>query len=134
MRSAILLVGGRGTRLAPLTNDTPKPFLRVGGVPFIDHQIAKAKAAGAVEIILATSYKSDVFRDYYQDGSKWNIPIKYAIEEVPLGTGGAIRNALKITDAKAKPLQYLMGMFYLVLIWVRNIKALQQKTPKLRST
>ena len=92
-RSAILLVGGRGTRLAPLTNNTPKPMLQVAGIPFTQHQIEKAQSAGITEIVLATSFKADLFEPYFGDGSNFGISIKYAVEEVPLGTGGAIRNA-----------------------------------------
>ena len=92
-RSAILLVGGRGTRLAPLTNNTPKPMLQVAGVPFTEHQIVKARAAGITEIVLATSFKAELFEPYFGDGKNFGISIKYAVEEVALGTGGAISNA-----------------------------------------
>jgi len=91
--SAILLVGGFGTRLAPLTAHTPKPMLHVAGVPFTEHQIAKARAAGITEIVLATSYLSEVFEPHFGDGEKFGIKISYAVEEKALGTGGAIRNA-----------------------------------------
>ena len=93
--SAILLVGGKGTRLQPLTNNSPKPMLPVGGVPFTEHQIVKAREAGISEIVLATSYLAEIFQPYFGDGSKFGIDIKYAVEEVALGTGGAIRNAAK---------------------------------------
>ena len=99
MAVAILLVGGFGTRLMPLTKNTPKPMLTVAGVPVTEHQIAMAKAAGISEIVLATSYLSDVFIPYFGDGSKWGIKIKYAVEKEPLGTGGAIRNAAQLLDS-----------------------------------
>jgi mannose-1-phosphate guanylyltransferase len=92
-RSAILLVGGRGTRLAPLTNNTPKPMLQVAGVPFTEHQINKARSAGITEIVLATSFKAELFEPHFGDGKDFGISIKYAVEEVALGTGGAISNA-----------------------------------------
>jgi mannose-1-phosphate guanylyltransferase len=94
--SAILLVGGMGTRLQPLTNNSPKPMLPVGGVPFTEHQIVKARESGISEIVLATSYLAEIFQPYFGDGSKFGIQIKYAVEEVALGTGGAIRNAAKL--------------------------------------
>jgi len=94
--AAILLVGGKGTRLQPLTNNTPKPMLPVGGVPFTEHQIVKAREAGITEIVLATSYLAEVFKPYFGDGSNFGIEIKYAVEEVALGTGGAIHNAAKL--------------------------------------
>ncbi|CAN2244077.1 GCD1 Nucleoside-diphosphate-sugar pyrophosphorylase involved in lipopolysaccharide biosynthesis/translation initiation factor 2B, gamma/epsilon subunits (eIF-2Bgamma/eIF-2Bepsilon) [actinobacterium SCGC AAA044-D11] len=95
-RSAILLVGGRGTRLAPLTNNTPKPMLQVAGVPFTEHQILKARDAGITEIVLATSFKAELFEPYFGDGKNFGIAIKYAVEEVALGTGGAISNAAQM--------------------------------------
>jgi mannose-1-phosphate guanylyltransferase len=94
--SAILLVGGMGTRLHPLTLKTPKPMLKVAGVPFTEHQIRKAADAGITEIILATSYKSELFEPYFGDGKKFGIKIKYAVEKSALGTGGGIRNAANL--------------------------------------
>lgn len=95
-KSAILLVGGFGTRLSPLTQLTPKPMLSVAGIPFTEHQIAKARAAGISEIVLATSYLSEVFEPYFGDGTDFGIRIAYAVEENALGTGGAIRNAAEM--------------------------------------
>ena len=97
--SAILLVGGRGTRLAPLTDSTPKPMLPVGGVPFTLHQILKARDAGIRRIVLATSYLAEVFEPYFGDGSRFDIEIAYAVESEALGTGGGIRNAAALLDS-----------------------------------
>jgi mannose-1-phosphate guanylyltransferase len=97
-RSAILLVGGRGTRLAPLTNTIPKPMLQVAGVPFTEHQINKARGAGITEIVLATSFKAELFEPYFGDGTNFGISIKYAVEVVALGTGGAISNAAAMLE------------------------------------
>jgi mannose-1-phosphate guanylyltransferase len=96
MAIAILLVGGFGTRLMPLTKNTPKPMLTVAGIPVTEHQIIMAKAAGITQIVLATSYLSELFIPYFGDGSKWGMQIQYAVEKTPLGTGGAIRNAAKL--------------------------------------
>jgi mannose-1-phosphate guanylyltransferase len=95
VKSAILLVGGMGTRMHPLTLDTPKPMLPLLGKPITEHQIMKAKEAGITEIVLATSYLADVFTPYFGNGEKFGINISYAVEEVALGTGGAIANAAK---------------------------------------
>lgn len=95
VNKAILLVGGKGTRLAPLTNKTPKPMLKVAGKPVTEHQIIKARDAGIQELVLATSYLAEVFEPYFGDGSRFGISITYAVEETPLGTGGAIANAAK---------------------------------------
>ncbi len=95
---AILLVGGMGSRLMPLTKSTPKPMLSVAGVPFTEHQIRKAADAGISEIVLATSYKSELFEPYFGDGDKFGIKIKYAVEKTALGTGGGIKNASYLLD------------------------------------
>lgn len=90
---AILLVGGQGTRLRPLTENVPKPMLQVAGIPCTEHQIAKVREAGATRVILATSYLAEVFEPYFGDGSRFGVELVYAIEDEPLGTGGAIANA-----------------------------------------
>jgi mannose-1-phosphate guanylyltransferase len=99
MAIAILLVGGFGTRLMPLTKNTPKPMLTVAGIPVTEHQLNMAKAAGITKIVLATSYLSELFTPYFGDGSRWGMQIQYAVEEAPLGTGGAIRNAAKLINS-----------------------------------
>lgn len=93
MTRAILLVGGFGTRLRPLTEDLPKPMLPIAGLPVTEHQLMMAKKAGITEIVLATSYLAEVFEPYFGDGSNFGMSIRYAVENEPLGTGGAIRNA-----------------------------------------
>ena len=90
---AILLVGGQGTRLRPLTIGTPKPLLPTAGVPFLAHQFAKAAAAGVTHAVLATAYRADMFAECFGDGSALGLEISYVQEDEPLGTGGAIRNA-----------------------------------------
>jgi len=98
MAVGILLVGGFGTRLKPLTSESPKPMLPVAGLPVTEHQILAAKKAGVHTLVLATSYLSEVFTPYFGDGSQWGIKILYAVEKEPLGTGGAIRNAAQMLD------------------------------------
>jgi mannose-1-phosphate guanylyltransferase len=101
MTLGILLVGGMGTRLMPLTRDTPKPMLPIAGLPVTEHQLMAAKRAGITKIVLATSYLSDVFTPYFGDGSQWGLDVRYAVEESPLGTGGAIKNAAAALNLKA---------------------------------
>jgi mannose-1-phosphate guanylyltransferase len=101
MTLGILLVGGMGTRLMPLTRDTPKPMLPIAGLPVTEHQLMAAKRAGITTIVLATSYLSEVFTPYFGDGSKWGLDIRYAVEETPLGTGGAIKNAAAALNLRA---------------------------------
>ncbi len=95
MTEAILLVGGQGTRLRPLTINTPKPMLPVAGVPFTEHQIARAREAGVTRIILGTSYRAEVFREHFGDGADLGVELIYAVEDQPMGTGGAIRHVVE---------------------------------------
>ena len=96
MTVGILLVGGFGTRLLPLTNKTPKPMLPIANLPVTEHQLLAAKAAGITKVLLATAYLAETFTPYFGDGAKWGIELKYALESEPLGTGGAIRNAAEL--------------------------------------
>jgi mannose-1-phosphate guanylyltransferase len=89
---AVILVGGKGTRLRPLTIDTPKPMLPLAGVPFLVHQLSRLHAAGVERAVLATSYLPEVFSDSLGDGSDLGLQLEYVTEVEPLGTGGGIRN------------------------------------------
>lgn len=89
---AVVLVGGRGTRLRPLTVSTPKPMLPTAGFPFLSHLLARIADAGMRHVVLGTSYKAEVFEEYFGDGSQLGLEIDYVVEEEALGTGGAIRN------------------------------------------
>ncbi|MFE0177471.1 sugar phosphate nucleotidyltransferase [Streptomyces sp. NPDC059002] len=110
MTEAILLVGGKGTRLRPLTVHTPKPMVPAAGVPFLTHQLARARAAGVEHIVLATSYLAEVFEPYFGDGSALGLHIEYVTETEPLGTGGAIRNvASRLHSAPDEPVLIFNG-------------------------
>jgi mannose-1-phosphate guanylyltransferase len=101
MREAVLLVGGQGTRLRPLTLTTPKPLLPVGGIPFLAHQLAALRQAGIEHVVLATSYRSEIFTETFGDGSPLGLRLTYVSEDEPLGTGGAIRNASALLTCTA---------------------------------
>ncbi|MEU1146570.1 NDP-sugar synthase [Streptomyces sp. NPDC005863] len=110
MTEAILLVGGKGTRLRPLTVHTPKPMVPAAGVPFLTHQLARARAAGVEHIVLATSYLAEVFEPYFGDGSALGLHIEYVTETEPLGTGGAIRNvASRLRSGPDQPVLIFNG-------------------------
>jgi mannose-1-phosphate guanylyltransferase len=89
---AVLLVGGQGTRLRPLTVNTPKPMLPTAGVPFLTHLLVRARDAGVDHAILSTSYRAEVFRGHFGSGEDLGLRITYVHETSPLGTGGGIRN------------------------------------------
>jgi len=89
---AVIVAGGFGTRLLPLTARRPKHLLNVGGVPFLEHQIARLAEAGVDHVVLATSYRAELFEPVLGDGSRWGVQLDYVQEDEPLGTAGAIRN------------------------------------------
>jgi len=89
---AVILVGGMGTRLRPLTLSAPKPMLPTAGVPFLTHLIARIRDAGITHIVLGTSYRAEVFESHFGDGSALGVELEYVVESEPLGTGGGIRN------------------------------------------
>jgi mannose-1-phosphate guanylyltransferase len=89
---AVIVAGGFGTRLLPLTERRPKHLLEVGGVPFLEHQVARLAAAGVRHVVLATSYRAELFRPVLGDGGRWGVRLDYVQESEPLGTAGAIRN------------------------------------------
>jgi mannose-1-phosphate guanylyltransferase len=89
---AVIVAGGYGTRLLPLTARRPKHLLEVGGVPFLEHQLARLALAGVDRVVLATSYRAELFEPLLGDGSRWSLRLDYVQEHEPLGTAGAIRN------------------------------------------
>lgn len=89
---AVVLVGGEGTRLRPLTYGTPKPMIPIFGVPFLERMLSRLKEAGITHAILAAGYMPDAITRRLGDGSRLGMNITYVIETTPLGTAGAIRN------------------------------------------
>ncbi|MEM4655061.1 MAG: nucleotidyltransferase family protein [Thermosphaera sp.] len=90
---AAILAGGYGKRLRPFTNDVPKPMVQIGDKPLIDWQIEWLKKHGFNEIILLVGYKKEKMIEYVGSGSKYGIRVTYVVEDEPLGTGGAVKNA-----------------------------------------
>ena len=92
MTEAIMVVGGKGTRLRPLTVNTQKSMLPCAGVPFLTHLLARAQQAGVEHLVLATSYRAELFSAHFGDGAALGLELSYVTESMPLGTGGALRN------------------------------------------
>lgn len=96
---AVVLVGGLGTRMRPLTLSAPKPMLPTAGVPFLTHLLGRIRAAGVRHVVLGTSYRAEVFATHFGNGSTLGLQLDYVVEDEPLGTGGGIRNvACKLTE------------------------------------
>ena len=89
----VILAGGKGTRLRPITNLIPKPMVVINGKPFLQYQLEFIKRFGISEVLLLVSYLGDQIRDYFGAGPKFGLKIDYAFDETPLGTGGALKNA-----------------------------------------
>ena len=108
---AVILAGGLGERLRPLTNETPKPLLRIHGKPIVERCIENLKKHGINEIILSIGYKADKIKKYFGNGSKFDIKIEYNVEDEPLGTGGAVKDIVKRFDLKEN----------FILLWGDNL-------------
>lgn len=85
-----IMAGGFGTRLAPLTDETPKPLLKIGSKPILERILQKFIDAGFYKFYISTHFQAEKIKEYFDDGSDWNISIKYIHEEAPLGTGGSL--------------------------------------------
>lgn len=96
---AVLMAGGSGTRLRPLTCNLPKPMVPILNRPIAEHIINLLKRNQITEIVATLHYLPDVMRDYFQDGSDFGVEIKYAVEEEqPLGTAGCVKNIEQLLD------------------------------------
>lgn len=87
---ALIMAGGFGTRLMPLTQDTPKPMLPVGGRPLLEHTVERLTAAGVRKVSVSTHYLPEKIIEHFGDGSKFGVNMRYVQEDKPLGTGGAL--------------------------------------------
>ena len=85
-----IMAGGFGKRLIPLTEKTPKPMLEIGGKPLLEKTIEQFINSGFHNFYISTFYKSNVIKEYFQNGEKWNVSIKYIEELKPLGTAGSL--------------------------------------------
>lgn len=95
---AVILAGGEGTRLRPLTLATPKPVVPIVDRPLLQHQLDLLATVGVREIVFSVAYKPERVQRVFGDGSGSGCRIHYAVEDTPLGTGGAVRNALAHLD------------------------------------
>lgn len=90
---AVILIGGMGTRLRPFTLHAPKPLLPVLNRPFLEYQFQILRRHGIKEVVLCTSYRAETFRRSFGDGRRLGLRLSYIREDMPLGTGGALKNA-----------------------------------------
>ncbi|WP_367606887.1 nucleotidyltransferase family protein [Legionella sp. W05-934-2] len=95
---AVIMVGGLGTRLKPLTNDCPKPMLEIGGKPILETILCNLKDYNIKHFFFSVNYKADIIQNHFGDGSKWDVKIDYLKESEPMGTAGA----LSLLDVETK--------------------------------
>mgnify|MGYP003681898748 CR=1 FL=1 len=95
---AVILVGGEGTRLRPLTYYTPKPMVPVVNQPFLEHTVAYLRKYGIRDIVLTLSYLPEAIQSYFGNGAELGVELKYCLERSPLGTAGAVKNAERYLD------------------------------------
>lgn len=87
---AVILAGGRGTRLAPYTTILPKPLMPVGDMPILELLIRRLAASGITRVTVAVGHLASLIRAYFGDGSRWGVELDYSFEETPLGTAGPL--------------------------------------------
>ncbi len=95
---AIILAGGLGRRLKPLTDRIPKPLLPIKGKPLLEWVILNLRKHEITDIVLSIGYKAEMIREYFGDGSHLRVKIHYNVESEPLGTGGAVKDIVKKMD------------------------------------
>ena len=98
---AIILAGGRGKRLRPITDKIPKPLIPINNKPLIERTIKYLKKYGITEIIISSGYKSNLIEKFLKKKKNFGCNIIFSIEKTPLGTGGAIKKALKFVDEES---------------------------------
>lgn len=95
---AFILVGGLATRLGDLAKQIPKAMQAINGKPFLQYQIEQLKTQGIKDIVLCVGHLAKPIEDYFGDGSQFGVNISYSYEDIPLGTGGAVKNAERFVD------------------------------------
>jgi NDP-sugar pyrophosphorylase family protein len=119
---AVILAGGLGTRLWPLTRTVPKPMVPVAGVPYLEHQLRLLAKQGIRSILILTGYLGEQIEEYFGDGSKLGLAIGYSREQAPAGTGGALRDAC---EKLAETFLVIYGDSYLPVDYTATLAMLE---------
>ena len=104
--TAVIMAGGFGTRIQPLTHSTPKPMLPIINIPMMEHILEKLVDVGMKEVVILLYYKPEVIKNHFKDGSKWGIKINYVLPDADYGTAGAVKMA---SDYLKKPFLIISG-------------------------
>ena len=100
---ALILAGGKGERLRPLTDEVPKPMVQVSGQPILWHQVRRLADAGVTDVVFLVGYLGEVVEEYFGDGKEFGIRAHYSREDSPLGRGGALKKGLAVLGDVAGP-------------------------------
>lgn len=106
---ALILAGGKGERLRPLTDTLPKPMVPVCGKPILERQVEWLKEGGVEGVVFLAGYRWEAIRDYFGDGSNFGVRAEYNVEDSPLGRGGAIKQGYPLAPAGDEPLVVTNG-------------------------
>ena len=109
MMYALILAGGKGERLRPLTDTLPKPMVPLCGKPILWHQVAWLKRGGVTDVVFLVGYRWQVIQEYFGDGSQFRIRAHYGVEDSPLGRGGAIRRGFSLVPEEVESVVVLNG-------------------------
>ncbi len=99
---AVIMAGGKGTRIASIKNDVPKPMIEICGKPILEYQIENLRKCGLTDVILVIGYLGHVIQEYFGDGKRFGVNISYFVENHPLGTAGALFQMLEIEKGNRK--------------------------------
>ena len=91
---AVIMAGGEGTRLRPLSSNTPKPMMPLANRPMMEHIVTLLKKHGFEDIVVTVAFQANAIRTYFGNGAEFGVRMVYATEETPLGTAGSVRNAM----------------------------------------
>jgi len=108
--TCVILAGGLGKRLSPVVSDVPKPMASVAGRPFLEYLLAQVREAGCADVVLCVGYKAHVIENYFGDGGKYSVEIRYSREQELLGTAGALALARPLISSE--PFLVLNGDSY----------------------
>ena len=95
---AVVMAGGQGTRLRPLTSNQPKPMVPIGNKPTVQHILELLARHGITDVVMTVAFMSQMLRNHFGDGSSLGMNIEYSVEESPLGTAGSVKNAESALD------------------------------------
>jgi len=106
---AVIMAGGQGTRLRPLTSDQPKPMIPIANLPCMEHIVGLLKRHGFDDITVTLQFMPEEIRDYFGDGSDWGVKIGYSVEDAPAGTAGSVKMAEKQLGLEGERLLIISG-------------------------